>query len=184
MFHSCRQAQVPQHIGWYGPEGQFHGRAREVLASFAGGDAFRVMAGMYQKDLYALVIPCSGMCKAGISGARFAACSLRCLQARDARITAGMDQEGLHQVRRHPLRGAEAVSHGPDCSSDHRHSPVAEHGGPCPCCAVRQFSSADVEETVELPQLQLVELRTGGFLRALYTGTGPGVVSTGTRLPY
>ena len=26
--------------------------------------------------------------------------------------------------------------------------------GSCPCCAVPQFSSADVEETVELPQLR------------------------------
>ena len=34
-------------------------------------------------------------------------------------------------------RGAEAVSYGPDGSSDHRHSPVAEHGGSCPCCARR-----------------------------------------------
>ena len=45
--------------------------------------------------------------------------------------------------------------------------------------------------TVVYPQLQLIdkvlapwfdELR-GGFFRALYTGTGPGVVSTGTRPP-
>ena len=36
--------------------------------------------------------------------------------------------------------------------------------GRCPCCAVPQFSSADVEETVELPQLQLVFLR--GHCRA------------------
>ena len=77
-----------------------------------------------------------------------------------------------------------------------------------------QFSSADVEETAELPQLQLVEFwtvvacllcartgavvvdvlaqfiggggrrcvaaATGGLFRALYTGTGPGAVSTGT----
>ena len=35
--------QVPRHIGWYGPEGQFHGRARYVLAGFAGDVAFRVV---------------------------------------------------------------------------------------------------------------------------------------------
>ena len=40
-------------------------------------------------------------------------------------------------------------------------STVAEYGGRCLCCPVLQFSSADVEETVELPQLQLVELRIG-----------------------
>ena len=28
-------------------------------------------------------------------------------------------------------------SHGPDCPSDHRCSPVAEHGGSCSCCAGR-----------------------------------------------
>ena len=38
-----------------------------------------IMAGMYQKDCYALVIPGSGMCKAGISGARFVVFSLRFL---------------------------------------------------------------------------------------------------------
>ena len=38
-----------------------------------------IMAGLYQKDLYALVIPGSGMYKAGISGARFAVCSLQFL---------------------------------------------------------------------------------------------------------
>ena len=36
-----------------------------------------IVASMYQKDLYALVVPGSGMCKAGISGARFAVRSLR-----------------------------------------------------------------------------------------------------------
>ena len=44
-------------------------------------------------------------------------------------------------------------------------SPVASHGGRRPCCAVLQYSSANVEETVELPQLQLVFLR--GHCRAL-----------------
>ena len=43
VFPSCQQAQVPQHFGWYGPEGHFHGRARYVLAGFAGDDAFRVV---------------------------------------------------------------------------------------------------------------------------------------------
>ena len=50
--------------------------------------------------------------------------------------------------------------HGPNCSFSHGHSTVAEHGGRCPCCAVLVFSSADVEETAELPQLQLVEFWT------------------------
>ena len=95
-----------------------------------------------------------------------------------------------------PRRGAERGRfHGPDCSFDHGHSAVAHHGGRCPCCAVSQFSSADVEETVELPWLhwlwfsscgaahhRLDELM-GEFLVALHTGAGPGVVSTGTRPP-
>ena len=71
-----------------------------------------------------------------------------------------MARYGPEGQLRHLFRGAEAVSHGPDRSSDHGHSPVAAHGGRCPCCAVLLFSSADVEETAELPQLQLVEYWT------------------------
>ena len=37
-------------------------------------------------------------------------------------------------------RGAEAVSHGPDSSSDHRFSPVAVQGGRRPCLQVVQIS--------------------------------------------
>ena len=42
--------------------------------------------------------------------------------------------------RRHLFRGAEAVSHGPDSSSDHRFSPVAVEGGRRPCLQVVQIS--------------------------------------------
>ena len=35
-------------------------------------------------------------------------------------------------------RGAEADSHGPGCSADHRDSPVAVHGGRCPVAQVVQ----------------------------------------------
>ena len=42
--------------------------------------------------------------------------------------------------RRHLFRGAEAVSHGPDSSSDHRLSPVAVQGGRRPCLQVVQMS--------------------------------------------
>ena len=37
--------------------------------------------------------------------------------------------------RRHPCLYAEADPHGPVCSEYHRHSPVAEYGGRCPCSA-------------------------------------------------
>ena len=76
-------------------------------------------------------------------------------------LTVESPQLQFHPGYRHLFRGAEAVSHGPDRSSDHRCSPVAVQGGRCPCCAILQFSTADVEETVELPQLQLVDLTTG-----------------------
>ena len=48
---------------------------------------------------------------------------------------------------------AQRQVHGPNCSFDHGHSTVAQHGVRRPCCAVLQFSSAGVEETVELPRL-------------------------------
>ena len=37
---------------------------------------------------------------------------------------------------------AQRQVHGPNCSFDHGHSTVAQHGGRCPCCAVPLFSSA------------------------------------------
>ena len=58
--------------------------------------------------------------------------------------TTGFDEDlAVHTVVDVPValvvcRGAEADSQGPNCSSDHGHSPVAEHGGRCPCCAVLQ----------------------------------------------
>ena len=38
-------------------------------------------------------------------------------------------------------------------------------------------------DTALVPQLQLSDVVSGDYFRALYTGTGPGVVSTGTRPP-
>ena len=54
-----------------------------------------------------------------------------------------------------PCRGADAVSHGPDCSSDHGISTVClRQGDRCPCCAGRERSTgAVVEKTVVFPQL-------------------------------
>ena len=59
-----------------------------------------------------------------------------------------------------------------------------------PCCAGGASSTAAVVETVVLPLLHLLRnsLRVAlelkwRFFWALYTGTGPGVVSTGTRPP-
>ena len=86
------------------------------------------------------------------------------------------------QGRRHLRRGADADSHGPDCSSDHRYFPVAcGQGGASSTVAV-------VEKTVALSQLHLLSNSLRAALRghlfwALYTGTGPEVVSTGTRPP-
>ena len=50
-------------------------------------------------------------------------------------------------VQVHFCRGAEAVSYGPDCSSSHKHSPVAVLGGSSPCCAGRagSFPCRDAE---------------------------------------
>ena len=55
-------------------------------------------------------------------------------------------------------RDAHAVSHGPDCSSDHRDSPVARlQGGQCPCYAGCAGSSGLSWRRQLLPQLQLDE---------------------------
>ena len=51
----------------------------------------------------------------------------------------------------------QRLSHGPDCPSDHRDSPVLLQGHRYPCCAGRASSTgAVVEETVALSQLQLL----------------------------
>ena len=57
---------------------------------------------------------------------------------------------------------AQRQVHGPNCSFDRGHSTVAQHGVRCPCCAVLQFSSADVEETVELPRLHSLWISSCG----------------------
>ena len=176
VFPSCRQAQVPQHIGWYGPEGQFHGRARYVLAGFPGDDAFRVVfssvVGWHRcsaswpvctrrtstRSLF-LAVACARLVFL-VHDVRYVPFGF--WQARDARHHGRYGPEGLHQVRRHPRRGAQAVSHGPDCSSDHRHSPFAEHGGRCPCCAVLQVLTCRLWMRQSFsPQFLLVEKIVG-----------------------
>ena len=56
--------------------------------------------------------------------------------------------------RRLLLRAAEADPHGPDCSADHRDSPVAV------CCQVVDVPIGDayVQKTVEIPQLQFSKI--------------------------
>ena len=87
---------------------------------------------------------------------------------------------------------AEAYSHGLACLADHREFAVAVRAG-----RSSWFPGAVVMETAEISQLLLLRnrwlpvvlaaLRGGvglmGIFRALYTGTGLGVVSTGTRPP-
>ena len=41
------------------------------------------------------------------------------------RLLSGFSAVAVHPGRRHLFRGAEAVSHGPELSLDHRSSPVA-----------------------------------------------------------
>ena len=55
--------------------------------------------------------------------------------------SAAVPQLQFFEDRHHPCRGALA-SHSPDCSLDHRDSPVArEQGDRCPCYAVRASST-------------------------------------------
>ena len=57
-------------------------------------------------------------------------------------VSAAVPQLQFFEGRHHPCCGALA-SHGPDCSSDHRDSPVArEQGDRCPCYAVRASSTS------------------------------------------
>ena len=100
-----------------------------------------IMASMYQKDFYALVILSSGMCKAGILGARFAVCS-RSVFGRLVMlgITAGMDQKEGYVVPCRKLRKIRSCSSSRSSSflslcrggshglTDHGNSPVAGQG--------------------------------------------------------
>ena len=56
-------------------------------------------------------------------------------------IMAGFNQDDIFALFVDPCRHAEVFSHGPDCSSDHRDSPVREQGDRCPCYAVRASST-------------------------------------------
>ena len=61
--------------------------------------------------------------------------------------------------RRHYCRGAEAVSHGPDCLSDQRDSPVVGQSDRRPCCAGRAASRVVVQTCRKLwriPQVQFL----------------------------
>ena len=70
----------------------------------------------------------SGICKAGFTG--------------DSAPRAVFPAVALHpQGRLPPLRGAEADSHGPDCSRRPLRFPYYRtHGGRCPCCGGRACS--------------------------------------------
>ena len=59
--------------------------------------------------------------------------SLRGLLASTLQKTADSPQFEFIEGRRHPCLYAVAVSYGPDCSENHRDSPVARrHDGRCP----------------------------------------------------
>ena len=88
-------------------------------------------------------------------------------------------------------RGAEENSHGPDCSSDHGYFPVTyEQGGRRPYLHVVRVSQVPSWRRrcalTVAPAQKLVTCSFGlrwRFFRAVYTGAGPGAVSTGTRHP-
>ena len=76
-------------------------------------------------------------CMAGFSGdeAPYAVFSIPVVRPKMRDIMAGMDEKDSEAV--HPCRGAEAVSHGLDCSADHSCSPVSVHvvvDVPVQCC--------------------------------------------------
>ena len=74
--------------------------------------------------------------------------------------------------------GAEADSHGPDCSSDHGDSPVClRQDDRCTCCAGRASSSCAVVEVTAVFGVSTASCGmklAQGADRALCTGTGPG----------
>ena len=68
----------------------------------------------------------------------------------------------LLQVVRFSLSWCRGSSHGPDCSSDHRDSPVARvHGDPCPCSAVRASSTGRHVPVVTPRLIPMVSLTMG-----------------------
>ena len=161
------------------PKGQLCSRcladlAVAYLAGFAGDDICavfpsvvgmlkmrRILVGMNLKDSTSLVFFSSGMCKAG--SARYVApalCSL-CLSAGPPQwwqYMAGFACDDAHRVSLQVLGGAAGAV------------PERWWTSLCSC-------SDEIQLSV------LTAGMRGRFLRALYTGTVPGAVSTGTRLP-
>ena len=60
--------------------------------------------------------------------------------------------------RRHPGHGAEADSHGLECSADHGDSATQYFlGGRCPCCAIETWSPNSIVQKTDLfPQVQFL----------------------------
>ena len=126
---------------------------RAVFLLFLSSASRRILAILAEEAQAALVVDNSGMFMVGFDrDDALRAVFPSCLQAPDAchhgqhgqegafrgavHITADFPQLQFIAGRRFPCRGAEAGSHGPDCSSDHRDSPVArEQGDRCPCYA-------------------------------------------------
>ena len=63
------------------------------------------------------------------------------------------------------------VGGAPDCSSDHRCSPVAEHGGRCPCCAVSRILPVDTEADVPVVLVVRVHRCRLHLVRKLVAGS-------------
>ena len=63
---------------------------------------------------------------------------------------AGVNQKDVFAIIVDPCRGAEAFSHGPDCSSDHRDSRVA----------VNKVIDAPVMQAVRVPQVVIIPVAT------------------------
>ena len=147
------QAHVFQHHGRYGPDGQLRHCAHVQTADYCGVSAVAVRSGRRHPFRSAEADPHgpgnSADHRDSPVAVRFPVVDALCCAGRAGSL---------------PRRGAEASSMVQTARLTMGHSTVAQHGGRCPCCAVPQFSSADVEETVELPQLQLVFLR--GHCRA------------------
>ena len=143
----CLQAQDACHHGWYGPERAVRGAVQKT-ADFP-------QLQFIVKSSIALL-----WCK----GRFFMALTIQqTLVIPQLLLYMVVDAPGL-QVVQISLSWRRGLSRGPDCSSDHRDSPVAHrHGGLCPCCACRASSTgpgqcSPVMQAVRVPQVVIIPI--------------------------
>ena len=154
VFLRCPQAPDACHHGLYGPEGML----RVAVQKTAGFPQLLFLAGRRHLFRYAEAVPYGPGCSADHSESPVVhiwwLMSLFVRSCWFSVVVWFKTVEIPQCCSSSSPSWYRGRSHGPDCTSDHRHCTIAVHGDRRPCCAGRESSTcAVVEKTVVLPRL-------------------------------